>query len=114
MNTSLLCAAVLAWCFAGMTALSLAMDRHHEQLTGRAEPPAHQRRLLRMAGTALLAAPIWPCIGTWGVGVGLTAWFGWLTAAAMAVAWTLPYRPRWTAVAALLAAPAGLLAYGLA
>ena len=94
MSGSLASLIAFALCFTGMAALSLAMDRHYEQVTGRSEPPSNQRRALRGLGWLLLTVALWPCIAAWGIGVGLTAWCGWLTAGAMAVAWTLPYIPR--------------------
>lgn len=102
--------AALALCFAGMSALSLAMDRHYEQLTGQSEPPTRHRQGLRLAGSAALALAVWPCVAHWGWGVGLTAWFAWLTAGGMAVAWTLPYAARGTVRASVAAAGIGLLA----
>lgn len=109
MNELLASLCALALCFAGMAALSLAMDRHYEQLTGAAEPPHGQRLGLRLAGTVLLAAALWPCVRQWGWGVGLAAWCAWLTAGAMAVAWTLPYRPRGTVRASAASGAVGVL-----
>lgn len=104
MNT--LAASLTAWAlaFAGMAALSLAMDRHHAQVFGRREVPAGPRRALRLLGWSLLALSIWPCWQAWGPSVGLVAWCGWLTAGAGAVAALLPYMPRSMAGAAVLAA----------
>lgn len=113
MNGTLTPFTVFALCFAGMAALSLAMDRHYEQVTGQPEPPRRQRMALRALGWALLAASLWPCLATWGLGVGLTAWCGWLTASAMAVAWTLPYVPRWTLGTATFSGVGALLALAL-
>lgn len=110
MNEVLISLAALALCFAGMSALSLAMDRHYEQFTGHSEPPPLQRRWLRGFGSAALALAVWPCVAHWGWGIGLTAWCAWLTAGGMAVAWTLPYIPRWTVRASAAAAGIGLLA----
>lgn len=104
---------VCALSFAGMAALGVAMDRHYEQVTGRAEPPRAHRMALRGMGCGLLAASLWTCIAGSGLSVGLVAWCGWLTAGAMAVAWTLPYMPRWTAGAAVLAGTGALLALAL-
>lgn len=100
--------AALGLCFAGMTALSLAMDRHHEQLTGR--PAASRAGVIawRSLGSALLAAALWPCIAAWSSGVGLVAWCAWLTAGALLVACTLPYTPRITAGSAFASGLAAL------
>ncbi|MGJ7544715.1 DUF3325 domain-containing protein [Variovorax sp. LT1R16] len=90
-----------ALCFAGMAALSLAIDRHYAQLTGRDEPSRRHRIGLRIAGWLLLALGLWRCIAGSGWSVGLVLWCGLLTAGAMLVAWTLLYIPRWTAGAAI-------------
>ena len=48
---------VFALCYAGLSALCLAMDRHYADLHGRgAEPPAPLRRRLRWTGWLALAA----------------------------------------------------------
>lgn len=101
--------AAFGLCFAGMAALGLALDRHYEQLTGVDTTPRRHRVPLRVVGWALLAAALWPCIASNGVGVGLTAWSAWLAAGAMAVAWTLPYVPRWTVGAAVATGGVSLL-----
>lgn len=104
---------VLALCFAGMAALSLAMDRHHAQWSGRDAPPPGQRTALRLGGGLLLVWALWVSVAAWGAGVGAIAWCGWLTAGALSVAATLSYRPRCTArvaAACVLAAVLALLA----
>ncbi|WP_066271895.1 DUF3325 domain-containing protein [Hydrogenophaga palleronii] len=107
-----LCLSLLAFglCFAGMAALSLAMDRHHEQLNGRGEPSRAQRLTRRGLGTLLLLLALRPCLQASGLGVGLVAWCAWLAAGALLVALTLPYRPRWTLRAAVLSGGLSLLA----
>jgi len=80
--------------FAGFAALSLAMDRHGEQVLGRRGLPAWQRRGLRVAGSALLGGSLTAVVGQHGWGMGLIVWTGLLTAAAMALAMLLCYRPR--------------------
>jgi hypothetical protein len=102
--------AALASCFAGMAALSLAMDRHYQQVAGRSEPPRPHRMALRTAGWLLLAISLWPCIAGWGSSVGLVAWCGFLTAGALLVAWTLPYVPRLTIGAAAVTGACAVLA----
>lgn len=98
----------LALAFAGMASLSFAMDRHHEQLTNQRDVPVRARWLLRVAGVALLAAAIAPCVAAWGASVGIVAWLGFLSAGALLVALLLAYRPRGVAGLALCAAVAGL------
>jgi hypothetical protein len=110
------CAAWLgvALAYAGMAALSLAMDRHCEQLTGLREVPVRLRMSLRLAGTALLAAALVPCVMAWGASVGTVAWLGLLSAGALPVALLLPYRPRGAAGLAVLSAVAGCAGLALA
>ncbi len=87
--------AALALAFAGMAGLALAMDRHHEQVTGRAEVVPHtRRRVLRWVGSLLLALSLAACIGAWGATVGVTAWCGFLTAGGLLVGVLLTYAPR--------------------
>lgn len=77
----------------GFAALALAMDRHHRQLW-HALPAAWLRRLLRGAGTLALAAALAACVAGFGRGTGWVAWFGLLSAAAIAVVLPLAYWPR--------------------
>lgn len=111
-------AVALALSYAGMAGLSLAMDRHYEQVTGRGEVPLARRRMLRASSGALLALALLACTGAWGATVGFTAWWGFLTAGGVLVAWLMAYRPRQavaSAGAALvlgLAVGIGTLAWG--
>lgn len=94
---------------AGMAALALAMDRHHEQLTGARDVPVRRRMVLRGAGALLLAASALPCLAAWGPTVGAVAWLGWLSAGALAAVALISAAPRWAArTAGLLAAGAVL------
>lgn len=104
----------LALAYAGMAALSFAMDRHHEQLTRRREVPVRLRVSLRMGGTVLLAAAAVPCVSAWGATVGTVAWLGLLSACALPVALLLPYRPRGVAWLAAFAAVASCIGLALA
>lgn len=92
-------AALLA--YSGLTALCLAMNRHHRQVWHR---PATTRRawLLRLAGTCLLAASLLAATTVAGVPRGLVAWFGILPLAALALIVLLPFSPRTAGVLALL------------
>lgn len=101
----------LAAAIAGFCALSLAMDRHWEQLQGRgAVLPARSRRRLRHAGTVGLLASLAACIALRGTGQGWVAWAGMLTAAAVMLVWMLTYATRgvvrlgWAATAVALTA----------
>lgn len=95
-------------CHAGMAALSLAMDRHYEQVTGRREIPPLQQVLLRVLGVTLLAGGLVCTVTSWGAVVGPLVWLGFVTGGALLVAWGLPYAPRWGAWAAAMTGVAGL------
>jgi len=95
-------------CHAAMMALSLAMGRHYQQLTGKREVPARHRHLLRTSGWALLLLAATTCIRSFEISVGLTIWCALLTVAALTVACGLTYRPRLSARMAALALGIGL------
>lgn len=110
MNAALMTVAVLALCHAGMAAVSLSMARHQEQVYGK----AFAALPLRFGGWALLAVALVPAIAAWGTSVGILAWLGFLTFAALGVGLQMTYAPqpvRWTAPAvALLGAVAWVAA----
>ncbi|KQV90054.1 hypothetical protein ASD15_25605 [Massilia sp. Root351] len=97
----------LALCYAGMAALALAMDRHHQQWRGRDATPL-ARSSLRVAGALLLAAALLSCSDLWGVGAGVVGWTGFLTAGALILAFLLPYGARLGAALAPVSAIFGL------
>jgi hypothetical protein len=111
MTYGLIVLTALGLCFAGMAALSLAIDRHHRQVYGD-DAPARKRLLLRTGAVLLLALAIVPCVVLWGAGAGFVAWIGMLTIGALLAAVLLPYWPR--RVAPLAAAAAALSIAGLA
>lgn len=91
----------------GLSALSLAMDRHHEDCRGRGRQPAPAlRRGLQAAGVSALLLSLWAAIASHGSAQGWVFWFGAMTAAALAVVLTLAYVPR--RAMALLRASASL------
>ncbi|MYM35892.1 DUF3325 family protein [Duganella sp. FT94W] len=98
-------------CFAGMSALSLAIDRHHRQVYGD-DASTRKRCLLRAVGSLLLALAIVPCVLLWGAGAGFVAWIGMLTIGALLAAGLLPYWPR--RIAPLATATGALSLAGLA
>lgn len=106
MNLTIAISSALALAYSGMAGLCLAMDRHHGQVWGGDATPA-RRRGLRIAGSALLALALLPCLAAWGTSVGIVAWLGFLSAGALLLVALLPYAPRLTPV---LGAGAGLLA----
>ncbi|MGJ7519352.1 DUF3325 domain-containing protein [Variovorax sp. LT1P1] len=69
----------LTCAFVGMAALAGAMDRHHEQMVGRAAVPPMRRRALQALGCVLLGISLGCCIAAWGASVGPIAWWGLLT-----------------------------------
>ncbi|MEX0142881.1 DUF3325 domain-containing protein [Massilia sp. LMS1-1-1.1] len=105
---------VFALCYAGLSSLCLAMDRHYADLHGRgAEPPAPLRRRLQWTGWLALAAALAWAMHIAGGGYGLVYWVGSLTGCGLLLIWLLPYAPhqairlaRMIGVAALLAAVA--------
>lgn len=105
MSYAIIVLTALGLCFTGMTALALAIDRHHRQVYGD-DAPARKRYLLRAAGALLLALAVVPCVLLWGAGAGLVAWIGMLTIGALLAAFLLPY---WPARVAPLATAAGAL-----
>lgn len=78
---------------AGFAALSLAMERHRDDLFHRSLSAAGQWGC-RLAGTTLVCVSLGACIAAWDVSVGILAWAGVLTAASMSVGVMLTYRPR--------------------
>jgi hypothetical protein len=87
--------AILAFAlaYAGLLALCLSMDRHHQELMGR-RPQPPRRYALRGLGWALVALSAWPCVAAWGWAMSPVGWLGLLTAAALPLVFLLPYAPR--------------------
>lgn len=102
--------AALALAHAGMSGLALAMDRHCEQATGRAEVPRAWRLALRAGACLPLALALAACTGAWGATVGFVAWCGFLTAGGLLAGLLFTYGPRLAVRAAALALAAGLCA----
>jgi hypothetical protein len=92
---SLLLGLVFAASLAGFCALSLAMDRHSEDVFGRGSTPGPWRRWLQLGGAALLCLSLVASLRAAGSA---------LTAAALATVGLLSYAPRrfhWIAFAAV-------------
>jgi hypothetical protein len=95
LHTCFLAVAALAAAIAGFAALSLAMDRHWEQLHGRwSEPAIPARQWLRAGGTLGLLVSLGACIALRGAAQGWVTWAGMLTLAGVALALTLSYAAR--------------------
>lgn len=102
----------LLLCYAGFTALCLAMDRHHLDLLGR-KPSAARRRTMKVGGWLLLALSLWAAVAVRGWGLGLVEWFAVLMTSALMLVLLMPYRPRLALTLAgcsLLASPIVVLA----
>ena len=113
-----ICLALLALssALAGFCALSLAMERHWEQLHGRGAALAGRtRRRLRDAGMVGLLASLAACIALRGGGQGWVAWAAMLTAAALVLVLAVSYAARgvvrlgWGAAGVALVALGGAL-----
>ncbi|WP_153110221.1 DUF3325 domain-containing protein [Propionivibrio limicola] len=101
---------ILASSFAGFGALCLSMERHGKQVIGSVPPLAFQL-LASILGWGLLALALTLSVRNYGASVGITAWFGYLTLAAVAVGLSLTYAPRTLRhVAPALLVLAGVLA----
>jgi hypothetical protein len=86
---------VFALCYAGLSSLCLAMDRHYADLHGRGtEPPAPLRRRLRWRGWLALAAGLAWAMHIAGGGYGFVCWVGSLTGCGLLLIWLLPYAPH--------------------
>lgn len=111
---SLLLALVFAASLAGFCALSLAMDRHSEDVYGRGSSPGTWRRWLQLGGTVLLCLSLAASLQAAGSAIGWVLWLGALTAAALATVGLLGCAPRrfpWIGSAAALVAVGGGLLY---
>ena len=111
---SLLLTLVFAASLAGFCALSLAMDRHSEDVYGRGSTPGAWRRWLQLGGTALLCVSLGASLQAAGGSVGWVLWLGALTAAALSTVALLGYAPRrfpWIGSAAAAVAVGGGLVY---
>lgn len=112
MDSSLL-SLVFAASLAGFCALSLAMDRHSEDVYGRGSTPGRWRRWLQLGGAVLLCLSLGGSLRVAGSAVGWVLWLGTLTAAALSTVALLSYTPRrfhWIAFAATAVALCSLLA----
>ncbi|PKA69214.1 uncharacterized protein DUF3325 [Pseudomonas baetica] len=83
----------LLLCYAGFTALCLAMPRHHDELLGHTSS-ARRRQGLKLIGWLLLALSLWAAVAVKGWSFGLVDWFAVLMLSALALVLLLPYRPR--------------------
>lgn len=94
--------AAMLLAYTGFTCLCLAMNRHHQQVWRRA-PALGISRILRAAGWTLIALSLFACMRRESWTLGLVAWTGALSAAAAALIFLLPYRPRTASALAIIA-----------
>ena len=79
--------------YAGLTALALAMKRHHEEVLG-AKASEARLRGFRVLGWALLAAMTAGCLAIWPTALALWMALGMVAFAGLPLVFLLPYRPR--------------------
>lgn len=97
MTATLLLLLAVGASYCGFACLALAMPDYWQQAGGDVSRQPPQRRL-RLTGAALLAAMLALCLWRDGPGFGALLWGVLLTAGAIAVAFTLTWRPRLLAV----------------
>lgn len=95
-------------CYAGFSALCMAMDRHHQDLLG-AKPGRQRKRLLRLSGVLLLAVALGLMIGSSGWAMGLVRAVGLAMASAGVLVALIPYWPRMALALATGGVPATLV-----
>ncbi len=105
-----LTAAALCAAFSGFTALSLAMDRHHEDTFGRGTSAGAKTPWLRFGGTLALLLSLVACLALRGASQGWVLWCGVLTASALILVVLLSYAPKRMPQAGMVAAAAMLMA----
>lgn len=95
MARPLLLAAILLCNFAGMAWLAMAMKVHWAQVRGPASLPKNKSRGLRFLGVGACAAALVLCCWVDHPSMVPLVWAMSLTASALAVTFTLAFRPRW-------------------
>lgn len=83
----------LALAYAGLTALCFGMQQHRRRISS-APPTARTIAALRSAGSAFLGLSLLTCVAGFSGSLGFVAWLGLLTAAALPLAFLLPFAPR--------------------
>ncbi|WP_028604026.1 DUF3325 domain-containing protein [Ottowia thiooxydans] len=83
----------LSLCLAAFTALSLAMERHQEQVFGRTLTRSATMGW-RSLGWALLLLSLIPCLALGSASLAITVWLGVLTFGALSLGLLLTYAPR--------------------
>lgn len=84
----------IALAYAGLTALALAMKRHHEAVLGRKPAGPGRLRALRFTGWGLIVLMLFCCLTLWPLGLALSLALGLVTLAGLPLIFLLPYHPR--------------------
>lgn len=112
MSAALSMVAMFALNYAGLGALSMAMQRHYADLHGRGrEAPVALRQRLQASGWGALALAFAAALQAQGTSHGILLWLGGLTAAALLLMSLLSYAPQHAARLAQAAGVAGLAAF---
>lgn len=79
----------------GFAWLALSQERHFEQVHGSPMPAGRRWGVQRGLGGAAIALALPLCVVGEGGGFGTLLWLVMISSAAMAVTFTLTWRPRW-------------------
>ncbi|WP_412179881.1 DUF3325 domain-containing protein, partial [Variovorax paradoxus] len=96
-SEALMLAAALAANLVGAGLFALSMDVHWEQARPGTAYPVRMARVLRVLGAACLVVSLLLCLRVDHVSMASLVWFMALAGAALAVTFTLSWRPRWLA-----------------
>lgn len=88
----------LATCLAGLGWLALAMDAHWSQVRGTQAPSRRTALMLRVLGGVSLAVSLLVCFWVDHATMAPLVWVMALAAAALLIAFTLSWQPRWLGV----------------
>lgn len=91
----------------GFAVLALSQDRHLARVHKTNRPLLRASLAQRAMGLAMLTSSLPACIAAQGAGFGSLLWVVLMTAAALAVAFTLTWRPQWLRPLAALIDPVG-------
>jgi hypothetical protein len=107
MLDNLMLLAALAACVAGMGWFALSMETHWVQVRGNAARRPALATVLRTLGAASLAIGLALCLAVDSASIAVLVWLMALAGGALAIAFTLTWRPRTLAPLVFWAAAAG-------